>query len=234
MQLDSDPSKPEAPVRVVFCAPLNRRILESDYIARSRKATLPKDAAPALSRTSSRSSKRSSKASPATSRSSSYLEAVDPPKVSFVRHDDGFAWLNDKDVDGTPTKGPWQRFCIDKATGEMRPMLKRDDPAWRERRLKPSSHQQTVNENARPNVGRGSSSDKSVASRIRAVAPELDHSAQTASFLGPRSLHGSARASARASPIGSPSASRRNSIDMMPERATRKSPLGSPELLPPE
>lgn len=222
IQLDSDPSKPEKPDRVIFCAPLNRGILKSDYNARSIRAKLPKGCTPAQSRSSSPSSRRSKRPGTANSRHSS-VDDTERREVSFVRHDDGVTWLNDKDADGNDTKGPWQRFCLDKQTGEMRVMLKGDDPAWRDKSNKSSSR--PGSDKSRP-TSLKSGDSKSFASSIRAMAPELDGQPQTPSFLGPRSLNGSAKTS----PRSSPSVSRRGSIKGLSDKGTRKSPLNSPGL----
>ena len=219
IQLDSDPAEPKQPDRVLFCAPLDRGILESDYKVRCIKARLPKGCRPALSRPSSPSSKRSSRVSPVTSRNSSAVRESEQPEVSFVRHDDGFTWLNDKDAEGKPTRGPWQRFCFDHKKGEMRVMLKGDDPNWRE---KASSRRSSKHESDRSRPTSLRSGSTSFASSIRAVAPELDNNLQNPSFLGPRSLHGSAKSSAN----NSPALSRRGSM----KGHTRQSPLSSPGL----
>ena len=63
---------------------------------------------------------------------------ADSPEVGFVRCDDGIAWVNDTDEYGNATKGPWQRFVIDKDTKDFRPMCKGDDPAWQSRRNSPT------------------------------------------------------------------------------------------------
>ncbi|KAI9887815.1 MAG: hypothetical protein M1823_000337 [Watsoniomyces obsoletus] len=52
-------------------------------------------------------------------------------KRKFLRLDDGVTWVDCWADDGTVKTGPWRRWCIDDQTGEMRPMLKRDDPNWK-------------------------------------------------------------------------------------------------------
>lgn len=132
IQCDADKSKPEFPDKVIFSEALDRRVLASDYHARCRKARLPLPFVP--SPASSRTNSGSRPSSPARASSKGrYKKDKHKPKeqpiVNFVRLHDDVTWLNDKDENGELTNGPWQRFCIDKETGEFRPMLRRDDPS---------------------------------------------------------------------------------------------------------
>ena len=219
IQRDGDDKALEAPDRVLFCAPLDRGILESSYRRRSTTAKLPLGYSPPTSRSSS---PNRMKPSPANSRKGSYTDE-NRPEVSFVRHDDGITWLNDKDAKGKPTKGPWQRFFLDKETGEMRVMLKGDDPNWRQKVASQSSSR-AASEKSRPSSLKNVDG-KNVASNIRALAPELDGQPASPGFLEPRSLVGSARSS----PKSSPSVSRKPSLGkMQPDKLSVKSPLASP------
>ena len=211
IQLDSDPSLPETPDRVLYCGPLNRSILESQYQARSIKAQLPAAATPGSSRSTSPTRKKAKTSLSSSRRNSEQIQQQQPPpEVSFVRHDDGVSWINDRDAQGNLTKGPWQRFCLDKNTGKMRVMLKGDDPAYRRH----------TEESSRP-ASLTSGDSRSVASSIKAALPELDGKPpQTPSFLGPRSL----------SPRQSTDMSRPSSIRLLPDRSAGKSPLASPAL----
>lgn len=213
IQLDSNPSEPEQPDRVIYCEPLRRGMLETEYKRRTMKAKLPKDCTPAASRSGSPS--RKPKASAPNSRRGSREEQAQP-EVNFVRHDDGVSWLNDKDAAGKPTKGPWQRFCLDKKTGEMRVMLKIDDPSYKKGAESASRPASTI-----------SGDNKSVASSIKAIAPELGGQPQNnPAFLGPRSIAGSSRSS----PRSSQDVSRPASIRLPSHQSARKSPLSSPGL----
>ena len=244
IQLDADPSKPERPDKVIFSAALNRGVLESDYNARSKMAPLPTGATPSPSRPISPTRPRTGEGSPYSSRNNSYIESKEKLEVHFVRMDDGVTWVNDRNAMGEPTQGPWQRFCYDKATGEMRVMLKRDDPTRSTNKdttsrpsstRTPSSLSMTTTlgtgkttrpsslgsnaalqtENKRP-VSLRSLQAKAAVEDIRAMAPELDQQPPTPSFLGPRSLHGSARNSKAPSRSESPrpsmDAGRRKSV----------------------
>lgn len=105
--LDSDPTQPTTPQRVIDVPALDRAMLLKDYYRRSMIAAMP--GAPPGS-----------------------------PELGWVRCSDNIAWVNDRDADGKPTKGPWQRFVIDKETKELRLMCKGDDPAWHSKRNSPS------------------------------------------------------------------------------------------------
>lgn len=132
IKLDSDPSKPDFPQRVIWSDALDAKILEHDYHARSKQARLPEAITP-----SSNGSRNGSVSRPASpnellvklGKIKDGKKPKERPMVNFVRLTDEVTWLNDKDANGNPTKAPWQRFCIDKDTGEFRPMLRRDDPA---------------------------------------------------------------------------------------------------------
>jgi hypothetical protein len=54
--------------------------------------------------------------------------------LGFFRLDDGVAWVNYLDEEGRFLPGPYKMWCIDKESGNFRPMLKGDDPAWQNRR----------------------------------------------------------------------------------------------------
>lgn len=140
VQRDGETDRLAKADRVIWSDALDRKLLLSDYISRSKKGKLPMPR-PAGSRNSSTTKlppgakekfaqveKQQQQLVPAS-------EVSERPEVHFVCMDDGITWLNDKDSVGAPTKGPWQRFCIDKETGEFRGMTLGDDP----KRSRPSS-----------------------------------------------------------------------------------------------
>lgn len=133
IESDADKSQPEFPDKVFFSAALDRKVLLSDYQARSTQARLPvpPTASPAGSRPSSGSRSSSPSGTKAKAQNKKDRKPKEQPMVNFVRLQDEVTWLNDKDANGELTKAPWQRFCIDEETGEFRPMLRRDDPAKR-------------------------------------------------------------------------------------------------------
>lgn len=49
-------------------------------------------------------------------------------EVGFFRLDDGVAWVQCWDQEGTFIPGPYKLWCISQRTGQFRPMLKGDDP----------------------------------------------------------------------------------------------------------
>lgn len=49
-------------------------------------------------------------------------------EVGFFRLDDGVAWVQCWDQEGTFIPGPYKMWCISARTGQFRSMLKRDDP----------------------------------------------------------------------------------------------------------
>jgi hypothetical protein len=51
-------------------------------------------------------------------------------EVGFFRLDDGVAWVQCWDQEGTFIPGPYKLWCISQRTGQFRPMLKRDDPKF--------------------------------------------------------------------------------------------------------
>lgn len=51
-------------------------------------------------------------------------------QVGFFRLDDGVAWVQCWDQEGTFIPGPYKLWCISQSTGQFRPMLKRDDPKF--------------------------------------------------------------------------------------------------------
>jgi hypothetical protein len=51
-------------------------------------------------------------------------------EVGFFRLDDGIAWVQCWDQEGTFIPGPYKMWCISARTGLFRPMLKRDDPKF--------------------------------------------------------------------------------------------------------
>ncbi|KAK8154443.1 hypothetical protein BKA80DRAFT_313529 [Phyllosticta citrichinensis] len=55
-------------------------------------------------------------------------------EVGFFQLDDGVGWVNCWNHHGEFVAGPYERWCIDERTEKFRPMLKGDDPAWRNRK----------------------------------------------------------------------------------------------------
>ena len=51
-------------------------------------------------------------------------------EVGFFRLDDGVAWVQCWDQEGTFIPGPYKLWCISQRTGQFRPMLKGDDPKF--------------------------------------------------------------------------------------------------------
>ena len=51
-------------------------------------------------------------------------------EVGFFRLDDGVAWVQCWDQEGTFIPGPYKLWCISQRTGLFRPMLKGDDPKF--------------------------------------------------------------------------------------------------------
>ncbi|KAL1594241.1 hypothetical protein SLS59_008864 [Nothophoma quercina] len=51
-------------------------------------------------------------------------------EVGFFRLDDGVAWVQCWNQEGTFIPGPYKLWCISQRTGLFRPMLKRDDPKF--------------------------------------------------------------------------------------------------------
>lgn len=51
-------------------------------------------------------------------------------EVGFFRLDDGVAWVQCWDQEGTFIPGPYKMWCISQRTGQFRPMLKGDDPKF--------------------------------------------------------------------------------------------------------
>ncbi|KAJ4990857.1 hypothetical protein SVAN01_03646 [Stagonosporopsis vannaccii] len=51
-------------------------------------------------------------------------------EVGFFRLDDGVAWVQCWDQEGTFIPGPYKLWCISQRTGHFRPMLKGDDPKF--------------------------------------------------------------------------------------------------------
>lgn len=51
-------------------------------------------------------------------------------EVGFFRLDDGIAWVQCWDQEGTFIPGPYKLWCISQRTGQFRPMLKGDDPKF--------------------------------------------------------------------------------------------------------
>lgn len=49
-------------------------------------------------------------------------------ELGFFRLDDGVAWVQCWDQEGTFIPGPYKLWCISQRTGQFRPMLKGDDP----------------------------------------------------------------------------------------------------------
>lgn len=139
IERDDDPSQPEKPDQVIWCKALDRKLLLSDYRARSRKGKLPPPRSQPSSQTGGSrrpsrgpsrepSIKEPARPDPHRSSSQEVVPTKPQPEVSFVMMDDGVTWLNDRDADGEQTMGPWLRYCIDRVTGEFRPMRVSDDP----------------------------------------------------------------------------------------------------------
>ena len=154
------------------------------------------------------------------------------PEVNFVKCDDGIAWVNDKDANGKPTQGPWQRFVIDKDTKELRPMCKGDDPGWQSRRNSPvHSSQNSIKDGVGGTKGGSHSKHNSKSSiDMSKVQKKLEEEA-TVHKGRPRSKaigsEGGTPASTRPnSSLGSPKSNRSRPTSLLSPSSRPTSPTG--------